>query len=92
MTKAGLIKIEQAKENGKWSETATNKKEFVLTPDIKKGLTANKKAWENFNKLAPSYKKHYIGWIAAAKREKTIQKRIVESIKILKQGKKLGLK
>ncbi len=92
MTKAGLIKIKQAKKNGKWSEVAANKKEFVLTPDIKKVLTANKKAWENFNKLAPSYKKNYIGWITSAKKKETRDKRLKEALKTLERGKKLGIK
>ena len=92
LTKAGLIKIKQEKKNGKWSEILVNKKEFALTTDIKKELTANKKAWENFNKLAPSYKKHYIGWITSAKKKETQDKRLKEALKTLEQGKKLGIK
>jgi uncharacterized protein YdeI (YjbR/CyaY-like superfamily) len=42
--------------------------------------------------LAPTYRKHYIGWIATAKRDVTKKKRIKEAISLLKQGKKLGPK
>ena len=92
MTKTGLIKIEKAKKNGKWTETVLNRKRFVLTPVMKKEFSANKKAWENFNKLAPSYKKHYIGWISSAKKKETRDKRLKEALKNLEQGKKLGIK
>lgn len=34
----------------------------------------NKKAWDNFNKLAPSHKRNYIGWIISAKKEETQMK------------------
>jgi len=51
-----------------------------------------KKAKEYFDKLAPSYRKHYIGWIAVAKRMETKKRRIEESVALLEQGKKIGLK
>jgi len=67
-------------------------KEIPLTPEIEKMLKANKKAWKNFNNLAPSYKKQYVGWLRSAKRQETIDKRIKEAIKLLAQNKKLGMK
>ena len=63
-----------------------------MPTDFEKALKKNRKAKENFEKLSPSHRKNYIGWIATAKREETIEKRIEESIKLLKRGKKLGLK
>ena len=78
MTEYGLMKIKAAKKSGKWYED--------LKPDISFNIPAD------FEKLSLTHRKHYIEWIVTAKREKTIQKRIEESIKMLKQGKKLGLK
>jgi len=46
----------------------------------------------NFNNLAQTYKGHYILWITSAKREETILSRLKESIKLLKENRKLGLK
>lgn len=71
---------------------ARDSKEIPLTPEIEKALKANKKAWKNFNNLASSYKKQYVGWIRSAKRQETIDKRIKEAIKLLAQNKKLGMK
>lgn len=59
---------------------------------VKQALKANAKAWENFRNLAPSYRRHYIGWIMHAKKEETRERRLREAVSLLKQNKKLGLK
>jgi uncharacterized protein YdeI (YjbR/CyaY-like superfamily) len=92
MAEAGLAKIRKAKDNGKWSETAQVKKEFVLPPRLKKVLMRNEKAWKNFNNLAPSYKRLYAGWILSAKREETRQRRLKEAMELLEKNRKLGMK
>ena len=59
---------------------------------IAKALQANTKAWQQFQALAPTYKRHFVVWIHMAKRPETREKRIRESIELLAAGKKLGLK
>jgi uncharacterized protein YdeI (YjbR/CyaY-like superfamily) len=59
---------------------------------IAKALKANPKAWGFFQELAPTYRRHFVGWIHTAKRPETRDKRIRESIELLAAGKKLGLK
>jgi uncharacterized protein YdeI (YjbR/CyaY-like superfamily) len=59
---------------------------------VKQGLMANAKAWENFRNLAPSYRRHYVGWIMHAKQEETRERRLREAVSLLEQNKKLGLK
>ena len=59
---------------------------------IAKALKANPKAWSFFQALAPTYRRHFVGWIHIAKRPDTRQKRIRESIALLAAGQKLGLK
>ena len=59
---------------------------------IVKALKANAKAWNFFQELAPTYRRHFVGWIHTAKRPKTREKRIRESTALLAAGKKLGLK
>jgi uncharacterized protein YdeI (YjbR/CyaY-like superfamily) len=63
-----------------------------IPPFIKRALKANAKAWENFRKLAPSYRRHYIGWILHAAREETRERRLREAVSLLEQNQKLGLK
>ncbi|MCK4411103.1 YdeI/OmpD-associated family protein [Candidatus Bipolaricaulota bacterium] len=38
------------------------------------------------------FNKHFIRWINVAKRQKTKERRVDESIALLQQGKRLGLK
>ncbi len=65
---------------------------FEFTPEIEKALKKNKKAWNNFTYLAPSYRKEYILWLLSAKREETKQKRLKKAIKLLEINQKLGMR
>jgi uncharacterized protein YdeI (YjbR/CyaY-like superfamily) len=93
MTQAGLEKIGdgvlKAEERSK-SERKT--KELVIPSYLSEALRANKNAWENFNNLAPSYRRQYAGWIAIAKKEETRSRRIREAIELLARNEKLGIK
>jgi uncharacterized protein YdeI (YjbR/CyaY-like superfamily) len=92
MAEAGLAKIREAKKNGRWDKAGLSQEPKGVPAELKKALAANKKARQHFDALAPSYKKHYIGWIASAKREETRTKRANEAIGLLSKNKKLGLR
>jgi uncharacterized protein YdeI (YjbR/CyaY-like superfamily) len=92
MTEAGLAKIEEAKKNGEWFKIAPIRKELAIPPYIIETLAKNKKAIYNFNNLAKSYKRQYIGWITSAKRKENRRKRLAEVIKLLEKNEKLGMK
>jgi uncharacterized protein YdeI (YjbR/CyaY-like superfamily) len=64
----------------------------TLPKYIERALKANGAAWRNFEQLAPSYRRRYIGWIDSAKREDTKQRRLREAVALLAKGQKLGLK
>jgi len=49
-------------------------------------------AWRSFERLAPSHRRRYIGWIETAKREETKVRRLKEAMRLLTSGKPLGLK
>ena len=59
---------------------------------IARAFRADAQAWKFFNALAPTDRRHFVGWIHTAKRPETREKRIRESIRLLGAGKKLGLK
>lgn len=59
---------------------------------FREALDRNQKAAQFFDELAPSYRRHFIGWVSSAKREETRQRRLTEAIALLAQRKKLGLK
>ncbi|MBI2220365.1 MAG: YdeI/OmpD-associated family protein [Acidobacteria bacterium] len=59
---------------------------------IAKAFKTNVRAWQHFQTLAPTYRRHFVVWIHIAKRPETRERRIRESIELLSAGKKLGLK
>jgi uncharacterized protein YdeI (YjbR/CyaY-like superfamily) len=64
----------------------------TVPPYIQQALKKHPAAWKTFEKLAPSYRRLYVGWIDAAKREETKTRRLREAVALLAAGKKLGLK
>ncbi|MDQ7780334.1 MAG: YdeI/OmpD-associated family protein [Planctomycetota bacterium] len=59
---------------------------------FREALDADEKARESFSRLAPSYRRMYIGWLAMAKKDKTRRKRLKEAMSLLRKNRKLGLK
>jgi uncharacterized protein YdeI (YjbR/CyaY-like superfamily) len=59
---------------------------------IEKGLKTDARAWGEFQRIPPSHKRQYVGWIDSAKKEETKEKRLHEAIERLAKGEKLGLK
>jgi uncharacterized protein YdeI (YjbR/CyaY-like superfamily) len=92
MTEAGLTKVREAKKSGEWFRTPPVRKELVIPPYMKAALARNEKARENFNNLAKSYRRQYVGWISSAKREETRKRRLAEVIRLLEKNEKLGMK
>lgn len=93
MTEHGLDKVEAAKQSGSWENPLTKPDlDFETPSELEQALSENPEAAQFFESLAPTYRKQYIGWIATAKRPETREKRVVEAIRLLSEGKKLGLK
>lgn len=76
------FKLRKEDKSGIYSH---EKEPAQLKPEYEKQFKVNKKAWEFFEKQAPSYKKVMIHWIMSAKQEKTqllrLEKTITESEK-----------
>jgi uncharacterized protein YdeI (YjbR/CyaY-like superfamily) len=97
MNEAGLKKIDIYLKSGKvgWEnkEIKERTKEEITMPDyILREFAMSEPALSNFNRLPATYQRHYILWITNAKRTDTINKRVKESIALLKENKILGLK
>lgn len=92
MATPGIAIVTSAKKSGIWNQSSRPAISMEVTKEFAAALANNKKAKTFFETLAPTYKKHFIGWISTAKREETKNRRIKESIALLKQGKKLGMK
>jgi uncharacterized protein YdeI (YjbR/CyaY-like superfamily) len=93
MTKHGLDKVEAGKKSGAWDNPGTKPEiDFEIPDELAEALEENPEAAQFFASLAKTYRKQYIGWIATAKRPETRVRRTSEAIKLLSEGKKLGLK
>jgi uncharacterized protein YdeI (YjbR/CyaY-like superfamily) len=64
----------------------------VLPAYIEAQLKADARVWDEFQRLSPSCRRAYIGWIESARREETKERRLGEAVRLLAAGKKLGLK
>ena len=92
MTEFGQAKVEAAKRSGRWEMDPRPVIDAGIPQELSEALARNRKAKDFFEKLAPTYRKHFIGWIVSAKREETRAKRLKESLALLANGEKLGLK
>lgn len=68
------------------------KPEVETHPAFAKALKANKAAAAVFAKFSPSCKREYLEWIADAKREETREKRIVQAVEWIAEGKQRNWK
>jgi uncharacterized protein YdeI (YjbR/CyaY-like superfamily) len=59
---------------------------------VAQAFKTNPRAWQHFQALAPSYRRDFVAWIHTARRPETRERRIHESIRLLSEGKRLGLK
>jgi len=59
---------------------------------IRAALKKHPKALRHFEALPPSHRRQYYAWIESAKREETKLRRLEEAIRLLEDGKELGLK
>ncbi len=93
MTQVGLAKVDfPLTEAGDTDQSALARPEYVLSEDFEQEIKANQKAWENFQRLPPSHRRNYIGWVMSAKKEETRWRRFAEVLTVLEQGTPLGLK
>jgi uncharacterized protein YdeI (YjbR/CyaY-like superfamily) len=79
MQPAGLASFEKRIES-KSKIYSHEKDEVELTRDFKRQFKANKKAWDYFQSLAPSYRKVSTHWVMSAKQEATRIKRLNQLI------------
>jgi uncharacterized protein YdeI (YjbR/CyaY-like superfamily) len=90
MAPAGLSKVDSARL--KQSPQREPGKDPEIPAVFEQELKRHRKASGHFTEMAPSYRRQYIGWVSAAKKEETRRKRVREAIRLLSKNQKLGLK
>ncbi len=83
--KSGWEMIKLAKKTGTWT-AMDNVENLVIPKELKEAFNRNPIAFENFQNFAPGYRKGYLSWLYQAKREETIEKRIIEIIRLCNQN------
>lgn len=68
-------------------EEDTEPREVSIPEDVRQALENDAEAEAIFKQLAYSHQKEYVEWIEEAKRDQTRQRRIVQMLELLKQGK-----
>jgi uncharacterized protein YdeI (YjbR/CyaY-like superfamily) len=90
MTPSGLAKVDaMVLREMETFDPQSEEPEPPLPDDFEQALRANPPAWENFENLAPSYRRQFIGWISQAKREETKSKRLHKAVELLLANKNL---
>jgi uncharacterized protein YdeI (YjbR/CyaY-like superfamily) len=92
LAEAGRRVIAEAKRNGSWYKVPGAKVAWEMPAEFEQALAASAAARENFEKLAPSHRRRYVGWIASAKQTETRARRAAEAVSRLEKNEKLGLK
>lgn len=91
MTAAGLERIDPAilaKDPGELER----RDDLEAFGQVKEMLQQHPQAWQNFEKLAPSHQRRYLGWISSAKQEATRLRRVEEVVGYLEKGELLPMK
>lgn len=61
-----------------------------IPPALRRALDANPEAAEAFRRLAPTHRREYARWVAEAKREETVQRRVEATLERVLAGKAGG--
>lgn len=69
-------------------EADTEPRVVEIPPELAKAFRKEKAAEAYFNSLAYSHKREYVGYITEAKKQETRERRAVQTIEMLKKGKK----
>ncbi len=88
MTDIGLARLDPGVE----PQVPPARKHRTMPRFFVRALANERTARENFDRLTPSHKRSYIGWLTAAKRPETRARRVEEAISLLRRNRKLGLK
>ena len=91
MTDAGFAAVKTARKTGKWQKAYSNRRPSGVPRELIDALKSDQTAWHGFNRLAPSYRRIYTGWVADAKQAGTRQRRIAAVVRRALKGIKPGI-
>jgi uncharacterized protein YdeI (YjbR/CyaY-like superfamily) len=81
MTEAGLLKINEARDNGEWDAAIQREKVDDMPENLLHALSQEEGALTAYKALTNSQKKQYLYWLQSAKRAETKIRRIQSIVK-----------
>ena len=90
MRPEGLALVEEAKRRGEWDKADEREDVSAVPDDLAAALAADATAREAWERLAPSHKKQYLYWISEAKRPETRARRVTETVRRAREGRRPG--
>lgn len=89
MTKAGMVKVtfDAKKVDLEKPKPKKSRPPLEIPQKIQQALKPYPNVWDVFEKLSPSHKRNYIGWLMDAKKHETFERRLKLVIEDLKAGK-----
>ena len=84
------ISVFKNRDEKKSNQYSFEQKSVKLDEEYEKKFRANKKAWNHFQSMAPSYKKTATWWVMSAKQEETRERRLNILIKDSELAQKIG--
>ncbi len=66
--------------------------EQPFPPAFRSAIRNNRQAWENFQRLAPGYRKRYLMWVTSARTAATRDRRIEEAVRLIAKNVKSLMK
>jgi uncharacterized protein YdeI (YjbR/CyaY-like superfamily) len=89
MTPAGLTAVEAAKASGEWDAATARENVNAVPEDLGQALR-EVGAYTAFTSMAPSHRKQYLYWVNEAKRDETRRRRIAETVRRVREGRRPG--
>lgn len=92
MTEAGLAKLPKDLASYKPDQSTIPEDSYIIPMELAQGLENDPLAKRNYDRMTKSNQKRYHLWINMAKRPETRERRVRETMQLLREGKALGLK
>jgi len=92
MTEHGMARVAAARASGRWDANPRADVDETMSMKFTAALAENRAAGDFFQDLSVTQQKQFILWINVAKKTQTRDRRLAESIRLLEQRQKLGMK
>jgi uncharacterized protein YdeI (YjbR/CyaY-like superfamily) len=88
MHSAGVVAFE-ARDPARQNRYSGENRNIAFSAEQERRFRANRKAWENFSAMPPSYRRPATWWVVSAKREDTQTRRLATLIEDSQAGRRL---